>query len=556
MSKLHGIIWTRVSSAKQAQQGDSHKDQEMIGDMIAQKEGVTIRKRFNEQFSGRKDERPMIDEIILYIRNSPVTIDTVIFRSIDRLTRNGIFGYEVIKQRLEKEGVKLIDSHGTIQEYINTMGHLGLEYSWSKVNPGETNELFKAQQGKTEVNQILTRMIGAEVNLVREGYKVRSPNDGFINETIFVDGKKRVIQIPDPVRSYLYVKMFELRASGAYTDEEIVNQINAIGYKSRTRNRWSQDKQKILGQSGNVPLTVKHYQVIIKNPIYCGVNTEKWLPEPIKTSYKGLVSIDLFNKANKGKIYIEEFEGNKVKIHYDYSPLHAKRLRNNPDYPYKFIRCPLCKNQFNGSASKGKSGKKFPAYHCCRDHKYFRVNKKDFEDTIEAFTLGLKHKEGFMESLEYSLRKKYREKEKELGQFAVSAGDTIANLEAQKGQKIEAFTSTQNSVIREGIEKQINELQDQIEKIRTERNKVEVEEADINAFLRFAKELVEHPKEMLLGQVDINRTKALFGLVFDEMPSYDQITNGTPQLSLLFRLSSEYAQENLVGCAYRDSNSN
>jgi len=375
--------------------------------MIAQKEGIAIRKRFNEQFSGRKDDRPMIDEIISYIRNSQVKIDAVIFRSIDRLTRNGISGYEVIKQRLEREGVRLLDSHGTIQDYINTMGHLGLEYPWSKVNPGETNELFKAQQGKTEVNQILTRMVGAEVNLVREGYKVRSANDGFKNETIYVDAKKRVIQVPDPVRSPFYVKMFELRASGAYTDEEIVNQINAMGYRSKTRKIWSKDKQKILGYSGGVPLTVKHYQVIIKNLIYCGVNTEKWLPEPIKTSYKGLVTIDVFNKANKGKVYVEELEGDKIKIHHDYV-LRVKRLKNNPDYPYKFIRCPLCKSQFNGSASKGKSGKKFPAYHCCRDHKYFRVSKKEFEDTIETFTLKLNHKEGFMESLEYSLKKKYR----------------------------------------------------------------------------------------------------------------------------------------------------
>jgi hypothetical protein len=37
-------------------------------------------------------------------------------------------------------------------------------------------------QGKSEVNQILTRMIGAEINLVREGFQIGCPNDGYIND--------------------------------------------------------------------------------------------------------------------------------------------------------------------------------------------------------------------------------------------------------------------------------------------------------------------------------------------------------------------------------------
>ena len=36
------------------------------------------------------------------------------------------------------------------------------------------------------------------------------------------------------------------------------------------------------------------------------------------------------------------------------------------------------------------------------------------------------------------------------------------------------------------------------------------------------------------------KKQALFGLVFSEIPTYQEITNGTPKLSLTFQLSSGF----------------
>ncbi len=538
------VAYLRVSSSKQLQQGESIEDQTNIAFNIARTRNLKIEPNnlpFIETYSGRKNVRPVYEELKKYIKSNS-NIKYCLIRGIDRFTRGGAMTYEAMKNELEDMGVQLIDNYGIIQPKQNTLAHLGVEYSWSRYSPSKASELMEAHRGEREVTDILTRMIGAEVVLTREGYHIGAPKEGFINAKVFVDGKKKNIQIPDSNTAHFFIKMFEMRATGAFTDQEIVEQINAMGYKSKTRNKWSQNKSGVIGITGGLKLNVKHFQNIISNPIYCGVSNHKWLKgNPIKVKYDGLVSISLFNKANKGKLFIEENKDGSIKIHKDYNPHNLKRMQDNPLFPFKsIIMCPECGRPFLGSSSKGKSGKSFPAYHCARNHKQYGVSKDEFEKTLAYFINNIKYKEGFLKSFEATLINKYREKEKELGEFSIKAGANVSDLETEKLQKIEAFTSTQNITIRTALEKQIEEIQKQIVEAQEQRNKIEVKENDIHTFIKYAKYLMEHPEEMLLKQKNITLLKALFGLVFDELPTYTQIINGTPKLSLPYMLSEGF----------------
>lgn len=536
------LIYLRVSSPKQAQQGESIDDQKKICSIVADRYNLNILEVFAEQFSGRRNDRPVIEDIITYIKKHPNKVQYLIFRAIDRFTRNGTLGYESLKQRLALYGVSLIDANGVIQPSKNTLEHLGVEYDWSITRPSEITELVMAQQGKSEVNTILTRMIGAEINLVRDGYKVRQSDDGYINEKVFIEGKKKVIQKPDPLRAHFFIKMFEM--STTHTDQEIVDYINAIGYRSKEQKMWSKGKTKIIGTKGGIELTIKQLQKIRQRPIYAGINTEKWLLEPRKTEYKGLISIDLFNKANKGKVYIEELKDGSIKVHKDYNPHQLKRMKDNPLFPHKeVILCPVCviPKPFLGSSSRGKSGQKFPFYHCNRNHKYYGVSKDEFEKQLTAFVSKLKYKdEAFFKVFEITLMNKFREKEKELGEFSVQVGTTVIELEAEKKQNIEAYTSTKNEIIRAELEKKINELHIQIENTREQRNGIEVQENDIHSFIGYVKNLMEHPVERLVKQKNLTALRGLFSIVFDELPTYQDIVNGTPKLSIPYKLSDEF----------------
>ncbi len=533
------LIYCRVSSPKQAQQGESIEDQERICRTIAERYNSNILEVFREQFSGRKDDRPVIEDIISFVKKNPNKVNFIIFRAIDRFTRNGTLGYESLKNKLAQYDVGLIDSNGVIQPEKNTLEHLGVKYDWSITRPSEVSELVLAQQGKNEVNQILTRMIGAEINLVRDGYKVRQANDGYLNQKVFIEGKKKVIQIPDPIRSKFYIKMFEM--SITHTDKEVVDYVNAMGYRSLEQKIWNKNKTKIIGNKGGNKLDVKQLQKIRQRPIYAGVNTEKWAVMPIKTQYEGLISIDIFNKANKGKIYIEEKKDGSIIIHKDYNIHQLKRMKDNPVFPHKsVVLCPECGKPFLGSSPKGKY-KSIPTYHCARNHKYYGINKVEFEKKLTEFISKLKYKDnGFLKAFEATLINKYREKEKELGEFSVRVGTSVIELEAEKKQAIEAFTSTKNEIIRKELEKKIEEIHLEIENMRKERNGLEVQENDIHSFVRYVKNLMEHPIEMLVKQKNLPALKGLFSLVFDELPTYTEIVNGTPKLSIPFKLKDEF----------------
>lgn len=333
--------------------------------------------------------------------------------------------------------------------------------------------------------------------------------------------------------------------STTHKDQEIVDFVNAMGYRSKLQKKWSQDKKKIVGSRGGVLLTVKQLQKIRQRPIYCGVNTEKWLQKPIKTQYPGLVSITTFNNSNKGKIYIEEKKDGSIVIHKDYNPHQLKRMKDNPLFPHKeVVLCPKCGKPFLGSSPTGKSGKSFPSYHCARNHKYFGVSKDEFEKQLIGFVSNLKYRDkAFFKSFEATLINKFREKEKELGEVSVKVGTTVAELEADKKRNIEAFTATTNPVIRAELDQTITELHRQIEEAREQRNNIEVQENDIHSFVGYVKDLMEHPVERLVKQENLTALRGLFGLVFEELPTYSEIVNGTPKLSMPYKLSDEFKRD-------------
>jgi site-specific DNA recombinase len=540
------IIHCRVSDVKQLK-GGSLEDQENAGRQFAGMKGWNVVKVFKRQHRATVSERQDFDEIKDFIKKSKKPIHFYICRNINRFTRTGILGYSQMKKELSDLGVQMVDTVGTIQTSINTLEHLELEYPWSKKNPSEISEMVQAQNSKEEVTEILTRMIGAEVVLAREGYQVRRPTDGFINKKTFVDGKKKTIEVPDPDRAKFFIKMFELRISGL-TDKENVDKINSLGYKTKIKNKYSQDRKRIIGKIGGKPLTVKQLQRIIQRPIYAGIRCEKWTKyQPIKAKYDGLVSIETFNKANKGKVYIEIDKNENVRIIKNKKNyLKSRRNRHNPDYLWKSILCPHCKQPMLGSSSKGKSGKGYKAYHCGgaksgkRSHKYFRVSKDVFDKAVEHYIDELRFQDGFLNSFNYVLTTKYRKREKKITKEAGMVNQNVADLKISQSSKMDAFEATSSPIIREKLEKEIEDLEVQIKQAEENRNKVEITEKSIKSFIKQARFIMEHPAEILKNLKDWRARQAILGLIFEETPTYEEIVNGTPKLTPVFKLSEDF----------------
>ncbi|NQV12424.1 recombinase family protein, partial [Candidatus Uhrbacteria bacterium] len=535
--KKVGIGYCRVSTPKQAQRGESLEDQEQDCIFVAAKVGATLEKVFAEPFSGRVDHRPVYDEMISYIKQNSGRVDYLFVRGIGRLTRGGSYAYESLKVALAKLGVEIVDYTGIIQPSRNTMEQLGMEYDWSRYSPSAMTEALVAGQKNDEVRDMLTRLIGQEVKLTRRGYRVRPPNDGYTNDKIFVEGKKRTIQVPDPKRAQYFITMFEERAKENVSDQEIVDMINAMGFKSRERKKWDKAKRNIIGKIGGNPLTVKRMQILIKNPAYCGVVCETWTNnQPVRSQSEGLISIDTFNKANKGKVFIKELDDGGLKILYN--QLHNRQIerrnKNNPLYPYKFIRCDLCNKPYKGSAPKGKLGKRYPTYHCSRGHGYIGIKKTDFEESIKSYISNIEPSDEFLKSLDRSLLKVYRRRQKDLAHVSSQIDVNVSELKKRKEQALETLLESSSNVVRKELETRIEKLDADITQAQEKREKIEVSEYDISAFINHVKFFVEHLDKLLLDNSNMARQQALFTLVFDEMPSYQEVNSGTPKLSLMF----------------------
>ena len=547
------IIDCRVSDAEQLQ-GGSLEDQEMVGHRLAERNGWHVVRVFKKPHSATTVNRADIADIKQFIRSSPVPIHHYIIKCIDRFTRVGYPGYVELKGELEKLGVQLWDTYGIIQPKRNTLEHIGdFEYWWSVYSPSEAAEMLAAYQGKVEVRDILSRMIGAEIRLAREGFAIRRAPDGLKNKRILVeiDGatKERCVRDADPERAHYFKKMFELRVRGV-PDKEIVDIINAEGFRTRVYRRWDRtipSQPKIIGKRGSKLLTIKQLQRFIRMTEYAGVICEKWTHyQPVRAKYfTGLVSIDTFNRANRGKVFIQESPNGSLKLLTDYSPFgKVRRLSNNPVYPFKFLPCHICGKPMLGSAPKGKSGKRFPTYHCggtsSRKHKYYGVPKADFEQNVRRYIASLEYEPEFFADFKSAVMRKFWEREAEITSQSARVNHNVGALKAEQVEVAKSVSKCRSAVMQRILEEEVDILQEKIEQAESLREKTEIRERDVKAFTKYVKKLMENPEEFLIDTDDMSLQRELFGLVFDEMPSYEKILNGTPKLSLAFKLSEGF----------------
>ena len=551
METEYSIEILRVSSDRQGLQGDSPEQQkEVISNrrtQFAQSKGVTIINRktfeFIESASGELDMQP-IQKTIEYCKDPRNKIKYAFIKSIDRGTRGGATIYGQLKAMFARYGVQFVDVYGVIgTQVINTLAHHGMKYKWSEFSPTWITELLEAERAKSEVRDILTRMIGAEIHYVRLGYRVRPAPMGYKNVKVETPHGLRVILQPHEIEAPWFIRMYELRIQGNVTDTEIVEAINTMGFKSRRKRRRSSiDKTKVVGYMGEKPLTLKQFQRYIQNPIYAGVNNEKWTKEdPTTGRFAGLVTIGMFNAANRNKIAIIE-ESGKIMVVKDKLPeWRTTKNKDNPMFPHKNqVLCPICRNPLLGSAPRSKSGKHIPTYHCARKHKYWGVNKKVFDETIKNFVKNVKFEEGFASRFREIALEELEKREKQLSTDTVSYSEQIIANEAEIQNIKETIKKVSSIETIQMLEDDIEQLRLKNATLKANRDNKEDKQVDTQVTINYTNYFMEHLEDLLLGGSNLQKNASLFGLLFDEKPTYQELVDGTPKLACLFKLNDEY----------------
>lgn len=523
----NAVAAIRVSTTKQGSEGDSPEAQKEQIKRYAEMRNIKIKKYFEFLESASKEAQPM-QRAIDYCKNPKNRINLFIVKSIDRFTRGGSYSYSALKRQLDQSNVRLVDLYGIIgTQRVNTLEHLGVSYNWSVYNPTKNSEILEAERASDEKRDIMSRLMGAEIRYTRLGYWMRRAPYGYASQNANTPHGKRAILVPHPLEAQYVVRMFELRARGTLADQQIVDELNRLGCKSRIYFLRSKiDKARIVGERGGEPMTCKQMQKYITNPLYAGVNCEKWTNnEPVKCYFEGLVSIEVFNKANRGKIIISP-DGRKITHKRKGEGLRSititKKTRN---YPYRrVILCPQCFGPFIGSASRGHNRKLYMAYHCSRDGHYLRIPKQQFDDTVEGFvaTVGIapEHVDRLLEVVrkEWQTRQAQLNEDLDLKIELLRETKSQARLVANNLRYLRSKTAVnylEHDL--EIIEAEVRKNQDSIAKAKRDMlPSVKNIQPRVNRY-------IEHIDELLLASGTVLSREALIGVLFDSSPTYSEL---------------------------------
>lgn len=544
----NAVAAIRVSTLRQGVEGDSPDDQLKQIEQFAAAHHARVVKPFIFMESASKEMQPM-QEAINYCKDPKNNVQLFIVKSIDRFTRAGFCSYDMLKTQLDDCGVALVDSYGVIStQKVNTLAHLGVKYKWSEYSPTHKAEMLEAERAKDEVRDIQTRMIGAQIRYARMGYWVRRPLYGFDNIHIETREGKRCILQPNKKEAPLVVKMFELRARNTIDDIEIVKTLNTIGFRTRERAvRDKEDRSKILYTIGGEPLTLKTMWGMIENPVYAGVNPEKWTQgKPVKCMFDGLVSPKLFNAANRGKLtIIEDEEGLRIHKRRPQEHLLNKGVRN-ADFPFKrIVLCPTCRRPLFGSASKGKR-KYYPAYHCDKRGHYFRKPKPEFDQQIETFVKCINVSAEYWDALFEIVCDAFDKQQLEIHSEAVAIDLRIAQIRTQIRQAMDKIKFLTSETTVKYMEEDILKLENEINDLLVERQKAEPQEAtDMEKMKAYVRYFAEHLEELLFYHCNPVLQAKLFGVIFNDAPTYDEIVGGTPDCRKITGINKLFVPKNI-----------
>jgi len=551
----NGITIEAVSSQKQGLIGDSHKDQaEQLPLAIQRTENVIGKKiKIIKDYRLTGSRRVDLDLQPLYkvlqdAKDLKPKPEFAFLKSVDRSTRSGALIYAQLKALFVKEGIQIVDVYGVIStQSINTLAHHDIEYEWSKYSPTYITELLEAERAHSEVRDILTRLIGSEIAYTRLGFWIGQAPLGYQIIKKMTSHGKRTVLAPHPVKSKWFIRMFELAADGK-SYSEICDEINDMGYESRKRNKFdSKDKTKIIGHTGGLKLIPKQLERYLRDTIYCGVMTHKWLKKPMKSiEFEGLVSIDLFNRANKGKIGVAIIN-NEVKIYKGKVPSY-QLIKNsaNPLYPYKkYVQCPICEKPLMGSApNKGQDGLRNASYHCDRHRPMFRVRLQVFNDVIKEFVKHVKFSDKFLSDLREAIILDWQKKRGQIVEISISLTDRLKDIEVEEKQINETLPRLTSLNAIKAQEARLDKLVAERDEIEVKKSEKNLEQADVQYVINRAFYFLEHPEETLLDKKNPQKSAALFSTIFDIPPTYEELKSRTDsivaKMNSVFQLNEAY----------------
>lgn len=349
------VIYCRVSTKEQAEEGNSLVTQEKVCREYALKNGYDVAAIFIEQGESAKTaDRTELKKLMTFCSVKKNEVSVVISYKIDRISRN-TDDYSQIRILLRRYGVEI---KSTSEYFEDTPAGRFME-----------NIIANVAQFDNDVRA--ERSIGGMRDAMREGRYVWQAPFGYSN--VRIDGKATIE--PNTLAPIIR-KAFDLIALNQHSVEEIRKDMRIHG---------------LVGPSGR-PISKSYFYKLIKNELYAG-----WINkfgERHSGKFEHIISDELFSKVQS------VLSGKRKKS--------SPRISDNPDFPLRrFLRHSSGKS-LTGCWSTGNK-KKYP-YYMIRNTG-INIRKERLEDTFKGwlnhFKIDIVHFEKIYSYLRLYLENKF-----------------------------------------------------------------------------------------------------------------------------------------------------
>lgn len=479
---MKAIIYCRVSTTEQAQEGFSLRHQEIECRKFAQENGYEVDKVFIEEGeSAKTQDRTQLQKLIQYSVENSKELDALIIWKYDRLTRN-LSDQMALAKNFSSLGIRVLSVTENNEE--TPVGNL------------MRNIIGSFAQFDNEVKA--ERCSAGMKQAIKEGRWVWNAPLGYKN-----DKEKSLIKTDLAI----YIKeAFELYSSGIYKQQEVVKKLKEQG--------WKQINKNALGK-------------ILTNPIYTGYIKCSWFPDPIKGIHEPIIDQATFDLV---QLLIT---GRRKTI--------TSYKRNNPDFPLRgLITCPICNHKLTASWSKGRSGKKFGYYHCVsKDCSFKAVPKSKLEEKFINYLQSIKPSSSIMELFKVIVLDVYKQEQGERIKEGYRLEKELQTLKEKQDKLLELLIS--DSISKEDYRIKGEMTKNEIIVKQLELNEHTIDENDIETCINFATYWIENI-DKLWEQADLNLKQQFQNIIFPENLYYDQLRFRTASLSPIFAIFKKISE--------------
>lgn len=479
----HAVIYCRVSTKEQVDEGSSLSTQDKICGEYAAKHGFEVIKTFVEQGESAKTaNRTELQKMLKFCADKRNQVSAVIVYKLDRLSRN-TDDYSQLRLLLKAYNVEI---KSTSEFFEDTPAGKFIE-----------NMIANVAQFDNDVRS--ERCAGGMREAVRAGRYVWKAAVGYSN--VRVAGKATIA--PNKVAP-LVLKAFELMGEGTYSMEEV---------------RQAMDKKGLKNPAGNT-ISKSWFGDMLKNKIYMG-QIEKF-GECHTGLFEPIVSKELFEVVQRN---LKNKNRKKPPFKLDH-----------PDFPLRRFVTHATGKKLTGSWSKGRS-KNYAFYRFgMKGTNYQReLLEKQFTNFMDQYSLDARLTEKLKTLVKQKFSTATAQSRKEVERLKLR----LEELEKQQTTLVQK--SLNGFVTDQVLKSQLGLMQTERHDIQTILTNTKETGFNVDEAITFAEEYLSSPSTTW-KKTDITTKVKLQWFQFPQGTTYDGQKFGTAEIANVFKIKSMFLQ--------------